>query len=527
MDTRMYVMTHKEYQKPDNDLYISLHVGHALAAEAGKEFGYIGDDSGDNISRKNPNYCELTGIYWLWKNVDCDYIGISHYRRFFLHNNLFIDKKYIEDKLTQYDVIIPSCGNGQNGNMYGQYNAYHYEKDLLVCRDVVGEMAPDYLDAFDYFFECNLISMGNMMISSKKIFDEYCQWLFPILFEVENRIDISDYDVQQARIYGYLSERLMRVWLMMQQYKVYEERVELVDNQDIEEQLRVTKVKNRYVDLLLKDLTSAYQNGNCVDLVDTFPYDIDFNNKVPVWMCWWQGYDELPELPKICVESIDRNIPSDIAEIHFITLENVGNYISLPQRIIDKYQDGEISLTHLSDILRMGLLYRYGGMWIDATYFATEQFPREWFEKMLRKEDFFYTQRFDRILTDFGIVNGRFACNILCGNAGNIFFQYMLNAFYYYHQQEDGMIDYFLIDHIARIAYENIDSVRKMIDDCEPSNPNVFALRTTLNETFSMQNWKQFTQDTFVFKLDRRFELQDKNTIGKLTNWGYIKTLME
>lgn len=229
MDTRIYVMTHREYKEPEDDLYISLHVGHALAVENGKEFGYTGDDSGDNISSKNANYCELTGIYWLWKNVSCDYIGITHYRRYFVDNNYFVDREYIEKMLSQYDIIIPSCGVGTYHDMYGQYSGNHYEKDLLICRKVLEELEPDYLDAFDYYFSCNLLSMGNMMISSKKIFDEYSEWLFRILFEVEKRVDISGYDVRQARIFGYLSERLMRVWLMMQQYSIYEQKVELLD----------------------------------------------------------------------------------------------------------------------------------------------------------------------------------------------------------------------------------------------------------------------------------------------------------
>ena len=77
MDTRIYVMTHKEIDEIGDEMYIPLHVGRA----SGKTFGYTGDDTGDHISEKNPYYCELTGIYWLWKNVRCDIVGICHYRR--------------------------------------------------------------------------------------------------------------------------------------------------------------------------------------------------------------------------------------------------------------------------------------------------------------------------------------------------------------------------------------------------------------------------------------------------------------
>ena len=76
----MIVAAHKAYRMPEDPMYLPLHVG-----KAGKslELGFQGDDTGDNISEKNPEYCELTGLYWAWKNLDADYIGLSHYRRYF------------------------------------------------------------------------------------------------------------------------------------------------------------------------------------------------------------------------------------------------------------------------------------------------------------------------------------------------------------------------------------------------------------------------------------------------------------
>lgn len=227
MDTRMYVMTHKEYQEPEDKLYISLHVGHALAKEKDIEFGYEGDDTGDNISFKNANYCELTGIYWLWKNIQCDAIGITHYRRYFVEDGKLVDQIYVEQLLQKYDVIIPACVTSPYDNMYEQYSKNHYEKDLLICRDVIAEIEPEYLDAFDYYFSCNLMSMGNMMIVSKSIFNQYCEWVFRVLFEMEKRVDIKDYDFQQGRIFGYISERLLRIWLMKQSFSIYEQKVEM------------------------------------------------------------------------------------------------------------------------------------------------------------------------------------------------------------------------------------------------------------------------------------------------------------
>ena len=113
MDIKILVAAHKRYWMPADDVYMPLHVG----AEGKEPLGYTPDNTGDNISAKNPNYCELTGLYWAWKNLDCQYIGLCHYRRYFGCN---VHTKDIEKKkgaifhredyeklLQKYDVILP------------------------------------------------------------------------------------------------------------------------------------------------------------------------------------------------------------------------------------------------------------------------------------------------------------------------------------------------------------------------------------------------------------------------------------
>ena len=112
MDIKILVATHKKYWMPDDDVYVPLHVG-----AAGKEsLGYLPDNTGDHISSKNPNYCELTGLYWAWKNLDCEYIGLCHYRRYFgksIHTRNTDKKKEAifhredyENLLQKYDVMM-------------------------------------------------------------------------------------------------------------------------------------------------------------------------------------------------------------------------------------------------------------------------------------------------------------------------------------------------------------------------------------------------------------------------------------
>lgn len=139
MDTRLYVMTHKKIAEIQDSLYIPMQVG-----RAGKEdFGYVGDDTGDNISIKNDRYCELTGMYWLWKNTDCDIIGICHYRRYFIKDEKLLDKEYIENQLEKYDMIIPSSACVKGEDVYDHYRKRHYTKDLDLCREVISEKYPE------------------------------------------------------------------------------------------------------------------------------------------------------------------------------------------------------------------------------------------------------------------------------------------------------------------------------------------------------------------------------------------------
>ena len=211
MDTRIYVCTHKQYTKPESPLYHSLHVGRAIS----EDLGYEGDNTGDHISERNKSFCELTGLYWIWKNVQCDIVGICHYRRYFIKDEDFLKQEEIEHLLTNgYDAILPTSSFTHYKNTREHYAHEHYIKDLDVLRKILSDLSPESLPAFDLSLSCNLLSAWNMLITRKEIFDEYCSWLFPILFEAEKRIDISSYDTFQGRLFGYLSERLIRVFFM-------------------------------------------------------------------------------------------------------------------------------------------------------------------------------------------------------------------------------------------------------------------------------------------------------------------------
>lgn len=211
MTTKIITAVHKPYDLPDDGVHMPLFVG-----AAGKEdIGFTRDDSGDNISEKNPHYCELTGLYWAWKNLDSDYIGLEHYRRRF-----DISPKTIE-KIAENDIYLPRRRNYFIESLYSHYAHSHYAEHLDLARDIISERYSEYYASLLRVYNQTGGYMFNMFIMKKELMDDYCSWLFDILFELEKRVDISEYDAFQARYLGRVSELLFNVWL---DYRITEDK---------------------------------------------------------------------------------------------------------------------------------------------------------------------------------------------------------------------------------------------------------------------------------------------------------------
>jgi hypothetical protein len=222
---KILVCSHKSDVWKADDIYMPLHVGKAISNE---NLGIQGDDTGDNISVKNKNYCELTGLYWAWKNLkNVDYIGLCHYRRYFnFHtkgtpfsifslvksdevNNLNLSLPDINKLFNKYDVILAKS-KIYPVSIFDDYCLNHVSEDARVIEKIILEKYPEYKRSIN---EClhnsNKLSHYNMFIMRWEDFHKYCSWLFSILEEAERRIDISGYNNAQKRIWGYVSERLL------------------------------------------------------------------------------------------------------------------------------------------------------------------------------------------------------------------------------------------------------------------------------------------------------------------------------
>lgn len=227
-DIKLFVCCHQPVTVPKHPLLFPVQVGAALAEARFPGFAY--DDEGDNISAKNRSYCELTAQYWAWKNVEADYYGFFHYRRY-LYPSVSVKQPYrIErepdeatlnklgysrfDKLIcQYDLIIPK-GEDMHVSVREHYAAApnHQAKDLALIEEIVADRHPQMVTAMDEYLRGTVNYFGNIYIMRRPVFEDYCAWLFPILEEFDRRADLTGYNAQALRVDGYQAERLLGVY---------------------------------------------------------------------------------------------------------------------------------------------------------------------------------------------------------------------------------------------------------------------------------------------------------------------------
>lgn len=248
MSIKIFTITHKQFTPPPDSMYIPLHVGRANT----ENLGFMGDHTDDNISHKNPYYCELTGMYWIWKNFhEADYVGICHYRRYLINEKgtLFTEKE-LTGLLKQYDMITTKLLT-LPGSYYNGFSANHHIKDLLATGDVIKEKYPQYYETFHRLIHGANTYFGNILITSKAEYDRYCEWLFDILFAVEKRTDFTGYNGYQKRLFGFLSEFLQTVWIQYHRLTVKECMVGMIgekyETRLLKEQLADFFVKRDYI----------------------------------------------------------------------------------------------------------------------------------------------------------------------------------------------------------------------------------------------------------------------------------------
>lgn len=236
-EIKLFVCCHRPDQRvPDHPLLVPVQVGAALAE---KRFeGYSQDDSGENISERNRRYCELTALYWAWKNESPDFVGLFHYRRYLYPNQCekrpYIVKReptlrcledmgfsHMAEIIGNYDVILP-----RRENMYVTVREhyatapFHHEKDLLLVEGIIRAHYPAYVPAMEAYLSGTELYFGNILIMKRELLDDYCRWLFDILERFDQAADLTGYSLQELRVDGYLAERLLGIYVCAQESRL-------------------------------------------------------------------------------------------------------------------------------------------------------------------------------------------------------------------------------------------------------------------------------------------------------------------
>lgn len=252
MSISIFTITHVPFTPPDDPIYIPLQVGRALH----DDYGYTGDDTGDNISAKNANYSELTGLYWIWKNYSgADYLGLCHYRRYFLnHNGTLMTESDYMNILSEYDVIIarPSLGEYDYRTVYARS---HDIRNLDLTGEVILRLYPDYYETFQEVLSDRHCYVGNLFAAPMALFHAYCEWLFTIFSALEELIDLSGCDDYHKRVFGFLSEQLLIVWIRYNKLSFYEAPYSI--SQEKAETVVLKETLKEYI--AKDDLDGAYQ----------------------------------------------------------------------------------------------------------------------------------------------------------------------------------------------------------------------------------------------------------------------------
>ena len=221
MKAKILVATHKPYDFPDGSLYQPIEVGAALRDV---HTGYLRDDTDKHISEKNSSYSEMTALYYAWKNAlfeDMEYCGMVHYRRYFKGSFPFkgasiLSQQDLTELMQDCDILVPKKRNYWIETIEKHYKNAHYLKDLKIAEEELLRLSPEYHEAFAEVMNGTKLHLYNMFVMPPKLFDYYCSWIFPLLFAVEKRVDISRYDPYQRRIFGFLAERFFNVWVLHQ-----------------------------------------------------------------------------------------------------------------------------------------------------------------------------------------------------------------------------------------------------------------------------------------------------------------------
>ena len=273
---------------------------------------------------------------------------------------------------------------------------------------------------------------------------------------------------------------------------------------------RIVEKKHRFV--------LDYLKSNCPEVLSQFESVKDETgtlNRKFIWVMWWQGEEKAPELVKLCISSMRKN--ANGAEVIVINKDNYKEWADIPDYIIEKHIKGYISFAQLSDIMRIFLISKHGGLWLDSTIYVSQPIPQTIFHKS------FYSLHTKFKRTPF-VQNDRIHCFVLGGNPGSKIIQFEKSLLSAYWKTHDVIVDYYLLDYSIMLAYWTFSDVHETIDSLDYTSEGLYQLVEILDAEYSPAMLEQVLSENLFSKLVWN---QKHNTehISKETNYMHLLEL--
>ncbi len=397
---------------------------------------------------------------------DDDIIGIMTHGRYLVRNNQPLIKPYIERVMKEYDLIIPMEGTIASGSS-----------------------------------EPERVFEPGAVIARRSFLREFYTHAKQVLGDLEDEMAVM---------------RLLKARIFDKHLHAKSESVSKTDPEIWNNGHKKISVVQNYMDSVLKDYITLRQQDRFAEcFAGEDPHPEGFGGKIPVWVCWWQGLDEAPTLIKACIDSLKKNLPEN-EHLVVITLDNWQEYVTFTDAVIDKFNRNIITYTHLSDILRAELLYRYGGMWIDATYYVSHPIEPALIEQEL------YSLRFDPPLWGMDLQRGRWTLSLLVSHKHHPAIQFLMEGLWFYWEQADELVDYFTVDYVLDSGYRHFDMIREAFDGIAVSPSSVYDLQLKLNQRATEAEIQWLKDAGTFYKINRRGEYKEKTEHGFDSIYGYL-----
>ena len=234
-----------------------------------------------------------------------------------------------------------------------------------------------------------------------------------------------------------------------------------------------------------------------------------------VWVMWWQGEDSAPELVRMCINSIRKN--ANGAEVVVITKDNFREYADIPEYIIEKHKRGIISFAQLSDIMRVFLISKHGGLWLDSTIYVSQPIPKSIFSKPL------YSLHTSLKKTPF-IQNDRIHCFVLGGTPEAKPFMFEKDFLSDYWREQEVIVDYYLLDYSIMLQYFELPDIKEMIDGLDYTSEGLYDLVGILDEPYDKEKLDKILSENIFSKLvwNQKHDHKEKET-----NYSYLLNNIE